>query len=209
VNSHAEDDREVVLSIAGDAVNDIDCYIGAVKRVFSAIGLEHGISTKIRQISTIAADGASNEIGTDNRCEVTLISGDDMLPPLWPVSAIDLDFVSPLRLLREGETLRRLTFSDYIRPLMRRVSALAYYYCGMEFDLDFQRLANDSQNVSSNDKALVWVKEVGTASGIQGRVRFNGDLQEYLRFMVLGERFNLGKGAAYGMGAYRYSTVNR
>lgn len=207
VGAVADSRRELVLSIAGSAVNDIDCYIGAVQRVFAAIQVESGIDVKILQTATIAADGTTIDIGKNNR-DVSLISGDDILPLVWSATRVELDFISPLRLMRDGAALHRLTFADYIRPLMRRISSLAYYYCGIEYDLDFQGLAVGSRKVKTDDLSLVWTKGAGSASGIQGQVRFSGDLHEYQRFMALGERFNLGKGAAYGMGAYLVSTVD-
>lgn len=207
VNADVDSGRELVLSVAGAAVNDIDCYLGAVKRVFTSLGLETGINARIQRTATIAADGTAIDMGKDNK-EVSLITGDDILPAVWPVSMIELDFISPLRLIKDGDTLRRLTFGEYIRPLMRRISSLAYYYCGIEYDLDFQGLAGDSLKVLTDAMSLAWMKGEGTLSGIQGRVRFSGDLQEFLRFIALGERFNLGKGAAYGMGSYLVSTID-
>lgn len=199
--------RELVLNIAGSAVNDIDCYISAVRGVFSSLCNASGIGARIMRVATIGVDGTAMEIGQENR-DVSLITGDDIIPPVWPVSSVELDFVSPLRLVRDGGALHRLAFSDYIRPLMRRISSLAYYYCGMEYDLDFQGLAGGSLQVSADETHLEWMKGEGSTSGIQGRIRFSGNLQEYIRFIALGERFNLGKGAAYGMGAYVISVTD-
>lgn len=193
--------RSLILNIAGKAVNDVSCYIGAVRGVFSAVSNTPGITVKIRQVATISADGNESLVEKDDG-EVSLIGVDDILPPLWSVSAVQIDFVTPIQLVREGHLLHRLTFSDFIRPLMRRVSALSYYYCGFEYDLDFQRMAADSLDVSADDASLAWVKGAGNSSGIKGGVRFFGDLQPYIPFIMLGEQFNLGKGASYGMGAY-------
>lgn len=195
------------LIIVGSAVNDIDCYIGAVRRVFSAVRLPSGLDVSIIDVATIAADGTMRSI-VDDSPGLSLINADDLSPPVWSVSGVDLDFISPLRLVREGVALRRITFGDYIRPLMRRVSSLAYYYCGIEYDLDFRRLASDSIRVSTDDSLFEWTRCEDFSCGVLGKVMFTGDLQEYIRFILLGERLNLGKGAAYGMGGYNISAIH-
>jgi hypothetical protein len=123
-----------------------------------------------------------------------------------------LSLVTPLRLMHEGRPLRQLSFSTLVRALMRRVSSLAYYYGGIELDYDYKWLTRESEQVDSDTAGLQWGEwgkgsAGGRASGLLGRAIFRGDLTDFQPFLLLGEHVHLGKGAAYGLGAYRIDKI--
>lgn len=115
--------------------------------------------------------------------------------------------VTPMFLLRDGRSLQELCFSQFIRTLLRRVSSLAYYYGGMEMACDFKRLAEESIMIRTIQSSFSWTDWTGTdkggkVAGITGRAVFAGDIESFYPFLLLGQYFNVGKGASYGRGRY-------
>ena len=51
-----------------------------------------------------------------------------------PVDQIALNFRTPLRIIKDGRPLRELSFSALIMPLLRRMSAIAFYYCYLDME---------------------------------------------------------------------------
>lgn len=123
------------------------------------------------------------------------------------VDTVAVRVTTPLFLLRDGCPLRELSFSQFIRALFRRVSSLSYYYGGMEMDCDFRRLAEESMTITSIESSLSWTDwtattKGGKVAGITGRAVFAGHIDYFYPFLLLGQYFNVGKGASYGRGRY-------
>ena len=133
-----------------------------------------------------------------------LLSAEDLCRmPRLVGDTVTVRIVSPLRIMEEGRPVRSLSFSTLIRSLMRRISSIAYYYGGCEPELDYPWLAELSRTVTTVASALDWVEWRRNLGGLVGQVTFAGPLGEFLPFLVLGEVFHAGKGAAYGLGEFR------
>lgn len=115
---------------------------------------------------------------------------------------VSIEFVSPLRLLKHGRPVRQLPPSLVLRSLMRRISALVYYYGGMELELDFKWLARQSATVIAKDTALEWKDNGRCPSGLLGSTTLAGDLSDFHYFLAMGEYLNIGKGAPFGFGKF-------
>lgn len=125
--------------------------------------------------------------------------------------SIELEIVTPLRLLRQGKPLFKADFTDIFPYLLRRVTALLSSYSGFELIADPDRLISLAKRVKLLENHLVWndwrtlKREHGgqNLGGLLGRLRIAGDeLTELLWILQLGSLFNFGKGAAYGAGQY-------
>lgn len=191
----------ISLSVAGSALNHLPVFILAVKLALNSLAAKNGSHIEVTRCSAVADNGHCYEVTTHG--EGLAILSTPEIPFLG--TDVRLEIASPLRLVRNGKMLRRLSFADFIRPLMRRVSALAYYYGAVELDLDFKWLSEASCRVESADDTVFVDTYPILGEGMLGSVLFQGVTADYYPFLVVGEYFNLGKGAAYGGGAFRFA----
>ncbi len=98
-----------------------------------------------------------------------------------------------------------------IRNLLRRLSSLAYFHHGWELDLDFTGLIERAAGVRLVEDNTRWVNWERYSSrqdskmnlgGVVGTVVYEGDLDEFIPLLRLGELVHVGKGAVFGMGKY-------
>ena len=132
--------------------------------------------------------------------------------PSDPISSIILQFVTPARLKYDGQLGPALEFHVLIRNLLRRISLLSYFHCGEELDLDFRGLIDSSMAIRVRKKELRWhdwqrySNRQNTAmmmGGCIGSITFAGNLTQFMPFLLLGEKINVGKGTSFGLGKYR------
>jgi hypothetical protein len=199
--------HELSLVIVGDATRHLQLYLKSLQQLFGR-GSQFGV--RLAEVAAIAADGSRQAIGGgDGRLDLGVIPfrlfAEAGSLPVTDDGAVSLQLLSPLRLLKDGKAQRCPSFPLLAGALFRRVSALAYYYGGVEPELDFKWLAARSRLVSSDPPQLEWTSWGGTLQGIVGELDFSGELQEFMPFLRLGELLNVGKGAAYGMGSYALS----
>ena len=204
------------LTLVGTAANHVAVYLDAVKRLFGA-GNRSGLpcATVVRVESR--GYGESRHLVREGEGALRLdlleqLSLNGLVEglPLVP-REMTVEFLTPLRLLHEGRPVRDLSFSAFIRPLMRRASSLAYYYGGVELDHDFRWLAAQSEGVECTTR-LRWAgREVESrgalADGLIGELTFRGELADFAPFLLFGEYVHLGKGAPFGLGAYRVVNI--
>jgi len=199
---------ELALILVGDATSRLETYLKAMELLFPACGLGNPWRLQLRSIEATAGDGVRTVLPTGGGragfSSLPLLSFDELSTPgLLTTATITLELLTPLRLLRQGVPLRELPFSAVAGALFRRISSLAYYYGGTELPHDFKWLAERSRGVVYSRSELVWVNRGGGLQGLEGRVVYSGELDDFLPFINLGSRLNLGKGAAYGMGRYQ------
>jgi hypothetical protein len=195
-----DDITEFSLALAGVAVNHLEIYIAAVKALLPP-------ALRLLTVAAVAADGGRTVLAAGNgRVDTTAV-------PLTSFAEIGsrsragtapltMEFVTPLRLVRQGAPLRSPAFPVIAGALFRRISSLAFYYGGVELDHDFKWLAAQSREVRCRAEGLHWAGCGGNSQGCLGRFILEGDLTEILPFLRLGEYLNLGKGASYGLGSY-------
>jgi len=120
-------------------------------------------------------------------------------------------FVTPTRLQYEGEISSRLDFHILIRNLLRRISLLAYFHCGMKLDVDFAGLierAKKVETIQHRTERYDWTRWSNrqqrrmTLPGQVGSVTYTGELREFMPFLVLGQYTHVGKNATFGLGKY-------
>ncbi|MFK5925825.1 MAG: CRISPR system precrRNA processing endoribonuclease RAMP protein Cas6 [Desulfuromusa sp.] len=125
---------------------------------------------------------------------------------------IQLEMITPLRLLHQGKPLFKAGFLDMFPFILRRVTALLAGHGGVELDLDPARLISLATRVESLENQLCWKdwrilegeQRAQSLGGLMGSLSIKGDeLAELLWILQLGSLFNLGKGATYGAGQYR------
>jgi CRISPR-associated endoribonuclease Cas6 len=199
---------ELSLVIAGEAISHLDLFLGAVKELTGSSERMGGWRTVRNEAASedgsrilIPSEGVGREFAN-----LPVLSFDEFFSrSCGPCCSVTIDFLTPLRLLHKGVPLREMAFSALAGALFRRVSSLAYYYGGEELTHDFKWLAERSREIACSRSGLSWINRGGGLQGIEGSATFCGELTEFIPFLALGSRLNIGKGAAYGMGSYRFS----
>ncbi len=127
------------------------------------------------------------------------------------IRVMTLRLITPMRLKFNEALSPRLEFHILLRNLLRRISLLSYFHCGKELDLDFRGLIARAQEIKVQKSNLVWFdwerfslrqNTKMKMGGLTGSVVFEGDLEEFLAFLLLGEYVHVGKGTSFGLGKY-------
>jgi CRISPR-associated endoribonuclease Cas6 len=129
-------------------------------------------------------------------------------------SALKLNFLTPTRLKYEGSLAPRLEFHILFRNLLRRISLLSYFHCDEELNVDFKGLIERATDVGTHQEHLSWFdwerysnrqETKMKMGGFVGSAWFEGNLEPFLPFLLLGEQIHVGKGTTFGLGKYRIS----
>lgn len=130
-------------------------------------------------------------------------------------STITLSFLTPARIVVNGDLVVDLEFHHLIRNLLRRISNLSYFHCGKKLDIDFKRLIEKAEKVAAVYRDLRWHDWERYSArqdtkmkfgGFIGVIGFSGALEPFIPFLTLGEVIHIGKGTSFGLGRYRLTT---
>ncbi len=203
---------EIGLVLAGSAINFVRDYIMAVSLLFKPAMTGGKITASVVRVESVACSDFKNRImenkGTVALDGVSTISVQDLTETktLDP-NHIRLTITTPMRLLRDGKPIREFSFSSFVRPLLRRISSLAYYYYGNGLEHDYKWLSAASTSIGIGENSFRWTEWGGDRGGdrpggIIGSGAFEGILADFHPFLLLGEYFHVGKGAPFGLGQY-------
>jgi hypothetical protein len=129
--------------------------------------------------------------------------------------AVRLQFLTPLRLVFDGELCCDPQFHILARNLLRRLNNLVCLHCGQEADHPLGTLIDKAETVRLVDHRTRWYDweryskrqdKRMKLGGLLGEVSYEGDLQEFLPLLVLGSWVNMGKGTSFGLGRYGLET---
>jgi hypothetical protein len=207
-NGGAERDLELGLVIIGNAMNYLQAFCSAMMRLFSGNARDDLPSAEIVRVESEGCSGFRSRIvverGSVSSDGFSTISADDLIAlNTLPSDQLGLRVLTPLRVQQEGHFLRSFSFSPFVRTLLRRVSSLAYYYYGSALEMDFPRLARNSDAISVVCDTMNWVTwKQGPLEGVLGSGILCGDLTDFHPALLLGEYLSCGKGAAYGLGRF-------
>lgn len=125
--------------------------------------------------------------------------------------SVKLRFLTPARIKYNGKLLSDANFEIVIRNLLRRLSSLAEVHCGEKWELDWKGLIERTKEIKTVHSDLVW-KDWERYSqrqdkklkmgGFLGEITFEGDMNEFMPFIKLGEYLHIGKGTVFGLGKY-------
>mgnify|MGYP000964675136 CR=1 FL=1 len=127
------------------------------------------------------------------------------------ISEVTLTFLTPVRIKYRAKLVDYLEFHIFMRSFLRRLSAIFYFHCGEKLLFDYRKLVEYSKTIDMVYSDLHWEdvecyssrqKELLRLGGFKGTVRFQGNLKDFIVFIMLGQYFHLGKGITYGLGKY-------
>lgn len=200
------------LVLVGKALNHATVFISALRSLLTnghqlgqfaeaTVHLVESLDFYGNQISI-----ALGEAEPDTGNLVTLDAKGVVDSRCCPTDVIGLHFITPLKLAKNGRIMCSFDAGQFVRSLMRRVSALAYYYCSYEMRDNFREYAHTANRIELLEDNFFYT-DVGrrslALSGVMGDGVLIGDFNDLMPFLALGEYLHLGKGASYGMGQYR------
>jgi len=200
---------EIGLTLAGLAVNHVDELIAAIRGMLTAPGLMKRVRTSLVRIESSGYDGSRVSVSAagkepESAKVLTLSLCGLQETVVIPAEVVTVTIMTPMRIMSEGGLLREVSFSPFIRALLRRISSMVYYYGDEEeAEVDFKWLAGQSHATGAVAADFRWVEEGSRWSGLLGSGTFTGVLPEFHPFLLAGEYLHVGKGASFGLGAFR------
>ncbi|MDO9080974.1 MAG: CRISPR system precrRNA processing endoribonuclease RAMP protein Cas6, partial [Desulfuromonadales bacterium] len=173
------------------------------------------------QLTTVsAADAAGNVVTIWQKGQAKCIEP-PRITAAWRFDTLPaatewcLEFFTPARLLVQKKPLFRPALRHILPFILRRVTALCYFCNHIEIT-GATELLEMSAGIKEETGEWRWhdwrshqgdgiLSELG---GVCGQLRLKGDLpDDLIDLLRLGSLMNIGKGAAYGAGAYRFTPV--
>ena len=124
-------------------------------------------------------------------------------------SAIQVSFLTPTYLKSDGKVIREPEFHHIFKRLRDRVNALSTFFGDDPLDVDFRGLGERSERIRKVAARFEWLDRERTStktgqrhelSGFVGEATYEGELEEFLPWLVVGELVHVGKHAPWGNG---------
>lgn len=206
------DDFACTLVLVGKALNHTTEFISAFRSLLAnGHNAGHFATAAISRVESLDFHANPTVIATGDGAPdlgnlVTLDAHGIVDSRCRPTDAVGVAFITPLKLAKSGRVMNSFDAGQFVRSLMRRVSALAYYYCGYEMRDNFREYAHVANRIELLEDNFFYAdagRRSMALSGVMGDGVMSGDFNDLMPFLALGEYLHLGKGASYGMGHYR------
>lgn len=125
---------------------------------------------------------------------------------------LTLNFLTPTRIIYNSHLTIDLEFHVLIRQLLRRLSLLSYFHCGVDpSGWDFKRIIEKSKKVIIKQRKLRWYDWERYSfrqdtrmkmGGFIGEITFEGNIEPFMSIIKAGEVLRVGKGTGFGLGKY-------
>lgn len=141
-----------------------------------------------------------------------VMTAKDISLPNNSPSEIEIEFLTPTRMIFNERLVAEVEFHHIIRTLLRRISSLSYFHCGELLELDFKALIERAENIKCTDRDLRWYDWERYSArqdtrmkmgGFIGKAVFEGNLEEFMPLLAMGEYVHVGKGTVFGLGKYK------
>lgn len=122
---------------------------------------------------------------------------------------ITIRFLTPTFIRAGGETIRQPEFHHIFKRLRDRINALGTFYGDGPLNADFSELGRQAEKIQTVACNVRWVErhrkssrtlQTHDLSGFIGEAAYQGELTEFMPWMVLGELVHMGKHTAFGGG---------
>lgn len=127
---------------------------------------------------------------------------------------IKINFITPTQIKYEDKYITIPQFHNLIRSMLRRISALSYFHCGLNLnELDFREIIKKSEEIKLKNSNLKWV-EIERYSkrqnlshnllGFTGECEYEGEnIQLFMPLLRLFSLLQIGKHTSFGQGKYQ------
>lgn len=132
-------------------------------------------------------------------------------------SFLAVEFITPLRLVKNNKTMRSISFKDFYLSILRRCELLLYYYNDKSIDnfINVKTLNELAETIKVKNKNLYWYnwerysnrqKKRISLSGLMGRISFEGNITPFVPLLKFAEVFHAGKNTVFGLGKIKLET---
>lgn len=205
---------KISLVAVGNAVNHLPVFIAAVHRLIKSTYEKcHGASADITGTYCLDYQSVRHELETSSKDPLNLILLSCLEIMNNTADSVDIRLIleSPLRLVSAGSIVHSMNFSVFFRSQLRRCSSLFAYYGDGELEIDYSGLSTAAIHVSCLNDGIKYVQPYWSqrpnCAGLIGLSDFGGVSSGILPLLTLGSYLNAGKGASFGMGAYRIEAM--
>jgi len=202
---------ECSLTVVGSAINALAMLLDGFSRMIA--GDEFQPAATVRELFSRNLQGEEVRLDSANRQydpeSLVILSSEALTEQLcWDKTELMISLTTPLKLVANGCQLSQFSFPHFMRSVMRRVSSLAYYYAGYEFNTDFRALSllADLVTCTSSNFHKGMIAENAKLCGLLGSGCFSCDNEQLALFLAIGSYVNVGKGGAFGFGGYSIAT---
>jgi CRISPR-associated endoribonuclease Cas6 len=124
-------------------------------------------------------------------------------------SAIRISFLTPTFIRANGQVIREPEFHHIFKRLRDRINALSTFFGDGPLDVDFRGLGERSEKLRRVAARFEWIDRARTSaktgqrhelSGFVGEATYEGEIDEFLPWLALGELVHVGKHAPWGNG---------
>ncbi|MCK8826435.1 CRISPR system precrRNA processing endoribonuclease RAMP protein Cas6 [Natroniella acetigena] len=180
--------------------------LGRGKFVLSEIWSVNDLTGKAERLYSEYANLVHNsEIKIDNQ-DV------DRLKTNLAKQQLRLKLLTPTLLKYKGDYVEQIEFHILMRNLFRRLSSLSAFYGAERLDIDFGSHLDQAEEVDlveDNGRWQTWKrysnkqqKKVKMKGGV-GELKYQGDLERFLPYLILGQYTHVGKNTVFGLGEYK------
>lgn len=207
------DTLQVGLTLVGKAIDYLPYFIYTFEELGkTGLGADRA-QFELSTVNALMPDGANRTVyDADSRTihNSSSVTGRDLVGH-HTGSRATLKLLTPLRLRVKGEVTDQLQFRAFFSTLLRRLSALSYFHCGSELQLDFKQMVQNAATVRCLEDETEWYqwgrfsKRQGRRmrlGGLIGKITFEGDLEDFWPWLELGEAVHVGKATTFGLGGF-------
>lgn len=193
---------ELSLVLLGPAIHHVGLFVRAIEQSLGDACIYRVSVCDYQNQQHILTDLSSHSLA-----DMPILSAATVLDLATPRFAscrqILVTLASPLRMMHQGHELTRFDPGLFIRAVLRRISSLTAYY-GTSPDPDlFRRYAQ----LTARFRLLSQRPHQQGRRGVSGCFELEGPCNELGPLLSFGGLLHLGKGAAYGNGAFMVSPV--
>jgi len=132
-------------------------------------------------------------------------------PDLFLNGTITLEFVSPTKIIFQGELIKVPSFESIIHSIIRRLKLLDRYH-NIGVAEDFENLIGLAKNIQISNYYLYEVNKRRYSfrknmemefKAFEGEITYNGNFQPFNRILKYGEIVHIGKATAFGFGQFK------
>lgn len=130
---------------------------------------------------------------------------------------LSMCFITPTRIKFKKDLVVKPPFHIIIRSLLHRLSALFYFHCGKELNVNYQNLISKAEQIETESSDLKWVDWERYSSrqnnrmrlgGFVGQITYKGSFDIFLPLLLLGQYTHIGKNCTFGLGKYELCGLN-
>lgn len=202
---------EFNLILIGKAIEYLPYFVFTFKELGN-IGLGKGRGKfelfKIYNIKEELIYDAKDEILKNSDSKLDIFN---LLSNFNNCSQLTLNFLTPTRIKIKNDLIVKPEFYMLIKSLLHRLSALFYFHCQKELNLDYNLLISEAKKIRIKNDNLRWLDWERYSSrqdtkmklgGFIGKINYEGDFRLFLPLIILGQFTHIGKNCTFGLGKY-------